>query len=141
MLAGPAPEVDFVQLRTCREEPIPRTVRNPHIRLHLPNYPDQVIISPVLDCSPQNGRPPPTGGGQVTRARSDMSCPWHRGHRAGGSDQAQVGSRLWVDQWNGLAPSNQNAAPIVACLVERASWSKTASSSSSIPQPKPRQHQ
>src|SRR3569833_4619068 len=105
MLAGPAPALDFVQLRTCREEPIPRTVRNPHIRLHLPNYPDQVIISPVLDCSPQNGRPPPTGGGQVTRARSDMSCPWHRGHRAGGFVFALVGFWLWVVLWFGFVLS------------------------------------
>ncbi|MGI5232538.1 DEAD/DEAH box helicase [Actinoallomurus sp. CA-142502] len=31
----------------------------------------------------------------------------------------KVGSRLWVEQWNGLAPFGQSAAPIVAFLVEK----------------------
>lgn len=30
----------------------------------------------------------------------------------------KVGSRLWVEQWNGLAPFDQSAAPIVAHLIE-----------------------
>jgi ATP-dependent Lhr-like helicase len=31
----------------------------------------------------------------------------------------KVGSRLWVDQWGGLAPFDQSASPIVAYLIEK----------------------
>jgi hypothetical protein len=35
------PEVDLVQIRTASEEPVPRTIGHPHVRLHDWQFPPQ----------------------------------------------------------------------------------------------------